>query len=338
MTDWTLGWDRGHIAVRPTGAMMAPVEIVLDDGRKVFPFKVAPWADERFEPPVGPLLQGLRGDWTCLPFGLPGKPRTDLLPDWMTGVNRDLASPDAYGHGAVANEPWVLDSCSPDHLACHFDFPEEMPIERVSRAIHVLPGEAMISVVVEITARRTCEMPWGLHPTFALPEEPGAFEIGFEGPVRVFTYPGEFEKGVSRAAHGQVVPGLDAVPMMDGSTLSFARLPLGHDAEELLIAADHGGRVILTNHAERYRTILDWDATVLPGLLLWVSNRGRKFAPWNGRFLGLGVEPISAAFDLGYAHGLNPASPLRAAGVGTATRFAPGAPLKTSYSFRFEAL
>ena len=155
-------------------------------------------------------------------------------------------------------------------------------------------------------------MQWGVHPTFRLPEEPGAFEIGFGGDVTAFTYPGFFEAGVSRVAHGRTCAGIGAVPMLDGSVQSFASLPLPFDTEELLLVAGHKGVARLTNRAEGYRVVMEWDPDVFPGVLLWVSNRGRRYAPWNGRHLGLGVEPVCAPFDLGYAHAVNPSSPLRA--------------------------
>ena len=203
----------------------------------------------------------------------------------------------------------------------------------------VQDGASAIAFETRIRARADTELPWGVHPTFHLPQAPGAFDIAFGGEkVRVLTYPGVFEAGVSRVAHAQVCDGLDAVPMIDGPPRSFSSLPLPFEAEELLLVAGHGGVARLTNHAERYRVVMEWDPDVFPGVLLWVSNRGRGFAPWNGRFLGLGVEPVSAPFDLGYAHAVNPRSPMRALGIQTATRFSPERDLATRYSFQFESL
>jgi hypothetical protein len=44
---------------------------------------------------------------------------------------------------------------------------------------------------------------------------------------------------------------------------------------------------------------LDWDRAQLPDVMLWISHRGRPGAPWNGRHLALGVEPVHGVFDLG---------------------------------------
>ena len=53
-------------------------------------------------------------------------------------------------------------------------------------------------------------------------------------------------------------------------------------------------------YVDRHWTLqLDWDRTLLPDLMLWVSHRGRTAAPWNGRHWALGVEPVNGVFDLG---------------------------------------
>jgi hypothetical protein len=338
----TLAWDRGRIEVQALGGMIGPVEAILDDGRTIRPFAVAPWSDEpqaEWEATAPPLLKRLRGDWVCLPFGSPGKPRTDLDPHWLEGLDADLASPDPAQHGTCANSPWRLDAAEPRALSFSFAPDAEFPIARIARRISVADGRPDIQCETRVAARAACELPWGVHPTFRLPEAPSSFEIAFGAEkITVLTFPGVFEPGVSRVAPAQVCDGLRAVPMADGSTRSFETLPLPFDSEELLLVTGHNGEARLTNRVERYRVVMNWDASVFPSVLLWVSNRGRRFAPWNGRFLGLGVEPVSSAFDLGYAHAVNPRSPLRALGVPTATRFAPERDLVTKYSFRFESV
>lgn len=336
----SLAWDRGRLDVQALGGMIGPVEVMLDDGHTIRPFAVAPWGDdprEDWEAAAAPLLKRLRGDWVCLPFGLPGKPRTDVNSDWLEGLDRNLKSPDPAQHGACSNADWRLEKAEPHALTMSFAPDEKFPISRIERRFSVADGSPTIEVETRIAARAPCELPWGVHPTFRLPNEPGAFEIGFGGKATAFTYPGFFEAGVSRVAHGKVGARIDAVPMLDGSVQSFAALPLPFDTEELLLVAGHEGVARLTNRAEGYRVVMEWDPSVFPGVLMWVSNRGRRYPPWNGRHLGLGVEPVSAPFDLGHAHAVNPRSPLRAHGVATATRFSPERDLLTRHRFRFES-
>lgn len=270
----SLAWDRGRVDIQALGGMMGPVEVILDDGRAVRPFALAPWSDEPvadWEATAPPLLKRLRGDWVCLPFGLPGKPRTDLDPRWLAGLDAGLESPDPAQHGTCANSPWRLDSAEPHALSVSFAPDVKFPIARIERRVSVADGAPAIHFETRIAARTSCEMPWGVHPTFRLPEAPGSFEIGFGAEkVAVLTYPGEFEKGVSRIAHARVCDRLDAVPMIDGATCSFASLPLPFDAEELLLVAGHKGEARLTNRAERYRVVMEWDPDVFPAVLLWV--------------------------------------------------------------------
>jgi hypothetical protein len=338
----SLAWDRGRLDIQALGGMMGPVEVILDDGRAVRPFAVAPWSDnprEEWEATAPPLLKRLRGDWVCFPFGLPGKPRTDVDARWLEGLDANLESPDPAQHGTCANVPWRLDKAEPRALSMSFTPDAKFPVARIERKVTVADGDPAIHFETGIAARANCELQWGVHPTFRLPETPGSFEIGFGAEkVTVLTYPGVFEKGVSRVAHARVLDGLDAVPMVDGGKRSFASLPLPFDTEELILVAGHKGVARLTNRAERYRVVMEWDPSVFPSVLLWVSNRGRKFAPWNGRFLGLGVEPVCAPFDLGFAHAVNPNSPMRALGIPTAQRFSPERDLATRYRFRFESI
>ena len=75
----------------------------------------------------------------------------------------------------------------------------------------------------------------------------------------------------------------------------------------------------------------------LPSLLLWMSNRGRKYDPWNGRNLCLGVEPIASAFDLGTPASVAP-NPIAAAGVATALTLDPATPVTVGFRLSGRAL
>ena len=203
--------------------MLGPVEVMLDDGRAIRPFESRrgrTHPTEAWEAAAPPLLKRLRGDWLCLPFGLPGRPRTDLDADWLVGLDANLESPDPAQHGACSNANWRLEKAEPHALAMSFAPDEQFPISRIERRISAADGDPTIQVETRIAARASCELQWGVHPTFRLPEEPGAFEIGFGGDVTAYTYPGFFEQGVSRIAHGRTCAGIEAVPMLDGSERS----------------------------------------------------------------------------------------------------------------------
>ena len=94
------------------------------------------------------------------------------------------------------------------------------------------------------------------------------------------------------------------------------------DEEIVLVANPEEGRVSLDNTEGGYRVTLEWDHTVLRHLLVWMSNRGRPFAPWGGTNVCLGVEPVTAAFDLGESVSAAD-NPLDAEGIPTVVALSP---------------
>src|SRR3954470_22206814 len=61
-SDCVQGW------VTQTGGHLGPVRFRLGE-RWIEPFSVAPWHDEQIGPEHPPIMQVLRGDFFCLPFG-----------------------------------------------------------------------------------------------------------------------------------------------------------------------------------------------------------------------------------------------------------------------------
>lgn len=335
-TPWRLDWSHGSLYVEPVGAMLGPVEFRLDDGRVVQPFDVFPWADEPAAPgsePITGLLARGRGDWPCLPFGYVF-PRDQLAPAWLPYYSEADEGP---AHGHCANEPWTLVEHGPARIVCTFDNPPDAPIARLTRIIEPVPGAAAIRCELVIEARRACRMPLGLHPTLKLPAEPGAFEIRPGRFAFGRTFAGLFEPGASRLAVDAVFERLDAVPDVDGGTLDLTRLPLPRPSEDLLQLCGVDGEVEVLDHAARYRLRLSWDGDAIPGLVLWISNGGRSYHPWNGRHYGLGVEPVAAAYNLGVAVS-NADNPIAQAGVATTVAFDPATPWRTEYRFTVAGL
>jgi hypothetical protein len=61
---------------------------------------VAPWADDPPEQLVAlpGLLRRLRGEWPCIPFGVP-EARTDLPAEWLAGLSEPDDGVDPHPHG-----------------------------------------------------------------------------------------------------------------------------------------------------------------------------------------------------------------------------------------------
>lgn len=336
---WDLDWPRGRLSLHATGGMLGDLSFILDNGREVAPLHQAPWLGEDIKT-GDPMLHNLRGEFVCLPYGAPygGDP---VAADWRQAAAtpidaRDgaLTPEDALLHGHCAVADWQLVDRSSNHVSISVDYPDAHPIRRLTRTVSIAPEVGAVEFELAVEARRPCRRPLGLHPSFALPCTVGAFEIRPDGYAFGLVHPCGPEPGISSASAGAGFERLDAVPLADGTTGAFDRLPLAKACEEVLMLAGTKGGVTLVDRSHDVAYRLEWDANLLPSLILWISNRGRTYAPWNGRNLCVGVEPVAAAF-LGAASGLAD-NPIRARGVATSIAFSPER--ETRIKYRLEAL
>ena len=88
------------------------------------------------------------------------------------------------------------------------------------------------------------------------------------------------------------------------------------------------GRFDIAYPDEGFGLRILWDGAVLPSCLIWFSRHGLQEAPWQGRYTGIAIEPIAAAFDFlpGVSLGRNP---VNARGISTAVSFQGGKPWET---------
>lgn len=329
MTDARLDWDGGSAVQYASGGMLGDLCLSLPDGRRVRPLARAPWLDEAPLPEGTPgILRGLQGDFACVPFGtgdpapLPGRWRAMGL----------SAPPQDPPHGFGANHDWQVDTDA-GSLGAWIGYPCASPVARLSRRL-TPAGPARVEMALTIEARRDCRLPVALHPIFRLatrtrlcPATPGP----------VLTHPCGSATDPCPLLPDAAAPGLESLPGRDGGTLDFSLLPRKAACECRLLLPASGGGLRLDHIDLGWSVTLEWDAGLLPGLMLWVSNRGRTMAPWNGRHLALGVEPCCAAFDLGAAVSAAE-NPLAGAGIPTALALGAGAPLTIRYAISVAAL
>jgi hypothetical protein len=328
-----LGWKHGALTVQRHAAMLAPLTFVLADGRQVSPMQIAPWAGLPGASTLPGVLQRLRGEWPCVPFGYAVEDPT-APPEWA--VLNGPAEPGEEIHGHGSNHPWTWEETDGQSLALSLDYPAASPVSRVHRTIAPDADAPAVDITLAIEVRDACRLPLGLHPTFRLPAaaqaariEPGAFTEGR-------TYPGTVEPSAPLFAIDRSFSSLTAVPRRADGTFDASRVPLPLDAEELLQlnGIEH---VALANEAEGYRVKLSWNREHFPSLLLWFSNRGRKAPPWEGRHLALGMEPICSPFGLGPACA-RAANPMATSGTPTARSFSAGEVFTTHYRIEAETL
>lgn len=324
-----LSWAHGDLTVQTLGAMLGPVHFELPDGRRIAPLHVAPWADAPGTETLPGILQRLRGEWPCVPFGAEGA--KDLTGDWAALGLLAPALPEGAGpHGESSNQIWEWQPAPPGTLRLALDYPADHPIARVERQITPDPGGPAIELTLIVHPRRDCRLPIGLHPVLRLPDRVGAARIVAGRYRDVRSFPGTLEPGAALFAPDAVFTDLALAPGRGGGTLDASRLPFPGAGEDLLQLLGCNGRVSLLNEVENTRVDLNWNPSDFPSLLIWFSNRGRTGPPWSGRHLALGLEPVCAAFDLGVAASAAP-NPINRSGIPTAHQFRAGQTFTTHY-------
>lgn len=320
----SLCWSHGVFTLERLGGMLGPTLFVLSDGRTVTPFHIAPWFSEPGASELPGILQRLRGEWPCVPFG--------AAPDHIeaTGWPQPFPGrePDPNPHGFSSNHNWNWVESAPEELALAIDYPVHHPVARLTRRVRGISGRPALEFSLSVEVRRTCTLPIGLHPVFRLnpQEESMQLDVNARGAA---TFPDDVDPSSIFTAN-LILPNWRQVPLRTGGVTDPSRLPLRQQTEDLLQLLGSGGKAKLTNRPEQYQVELSWNPDHFPDLLLWFSNRGRRHAPWNGRHLALGVEPISAAFDLG-TQVSNAENPISRAGSRTGWPFTPSEPFETRY-------
>ena len=281
--------ERGNVSAQiQTFGCMTTAEFRLN-GLAVRPLYVAPWSGYHGDP----LLEHLRGDFLCAPFGIAPASLAQFPSGW-----RELAPGSTpYAHGYSANAPWEVMHAQEDTAELLLRYPPEDAVEYVSRTVTCAPGTLLFKDILSM--RRDARLPLGLHPILRLPEKPGGMRLHLPGCETLATFPVHADASSVLQPNVRFSDPADA-PLEAGGSLDLTRLPLTQNTEELVLLCNvEEPRICLDNLEEGYRVTLEWDLDYLRHCMLWISNRGRAFAPWNGRNLCLGVEPVTSAFDLG---------------------------------------
>jgi hypothetical protein len=329
-----IAWTHGVLAVQRLGAMLAPVTLILADGRQVSPLHVAPWAGEPGTETLPGILRRLRGEWPCVPFGY-SVPPDGFAGEWTKYILP--GAPDEEVHGHASNHDWHWEEAPEGSLRLSIDYPASSPVKRVGRTVTPDPNGPAVDLEFRIEVRADCRLPIGLHPVLRLPPKPGGAHLE---PVRFdhgLTYPSTVEPTAPLFAQNARFADLHAVPTRSGGTVDASRLPLAIDTEELLQLNGIDGSAALATEIDGYREKLRWQKEHFPSLLLWISNRGRKMGPWTGRHVAIGVEPICSPFGLGPATALAD-NPIARSGTPTAVAFRRDEPFVTRYRIEVEAL
>lgn len=327
METYTLEWKHGRLEVQTLAGMIGPVFFKLKNGKEVQPFHIAPWAEEPDSKNLDPILKRLRGEWPCVPFGAARK--IDKLHGGWEQCKWETS--EDMPHGPSSNLEWKLQKQTKEQIELVVEYPAEHDIKKLTRIIRPDQEKPLVHFELHVEARKDTQLPIGLHPTFRLSKDP---QKCFLNPAKFqfgITFPGDFEPGSYLLQPDSLFASLKTVIAADGNTIDLSRLPLPQNCENLVQLCGIDGQFELKNEEDDYTVELKWNKEQYPSCVLWMSNRGRAYQPWNSRNCCLGIEPINAAYDLGI-HVSRCDNPIKKKGVSTTMNFTKDKIWKTEYT------
>lgn len=261
------------------GAHLAPVEF-RSDGQRAQPYALAPWLPDDADN-VPRLLDTMRGDFFCLPFG---------------------AQPDGPLHGEPANLPWTVIDESDAQATLRIEAHDSAA--RIDKTVSLRHGDDAVYQEFTVTGL-SGDFNYGTHPIIDFSGlAPGQGRVS-TSPMRWSSvFPGTFSDPAAGEtqvlAEGAVFTDLDAVPRADGGTLDLSRYPTPPGHEDLVMLVNDPAAGDLGWSAATLDGFV-WfalkDIRDFPSTLLWVSNGGRSAPPWSGRHLGrMGIEDVCSYF------------------------------------------
>jgi hypothetical protein len=314
---WLLASDQVQLAVTEAGGHMAPVTFFRGTPAQVQPYYLNPWRGTK----TGlPLLDVLRGDFFCLPFGAGNRYRDEDHPP----------------HGETANSKWSfverrIDGGRGSLVLC---LSVKARPGTVVKTIWLLAGHNAVYLRHEL-AGFSGRMCFSHHAILEVPEAPGSlrlstspFRLGMVAPRADLTNAGNEYYSLQPGAR---FVGLDRVPAIwkDSPFEDCSAFPRRYGFMDLAaVYARAGGlpswvAVVLPSRGYLWYALKD--AAVLPQLLLWMDNGGRHAHPWNGRNRCLGLEDGCAFFGEGLAASAR-ANALTRQGIPTAVLLSPRRP------------
>ncbi|HEX2852196.1 MAG TPA: hypothetical protein VHO24_03080 [Opitutaceae bacterium] len=329
---WRLKNRNVEAWITRTGGMLAPATFRLPDGRKVQPFAIAPWAHEKLSADTPPLLQALRGDFFCAPFGGNG-----------TSWRGEKHPP----HGEPANANWALVAATREHDASslHLRLVTQVRRGTIDKRLTLQPGHSAIYCEHTLIGFRG-PMSIGTHPCLRVPGPEGSARVSAGGWEWGQVLPVPFENpaagGYSALRSGAKFRSLSSVPRANGGNADLSRYPAREGFEDLVMLMGKSGRSLgwsaVTFPRERWVFLQLKNPEVLRHTVLWHSNGGRHYAPWNGRHRGvLGLEETTSYFHLGLAESAR-SNAVNRAGYPTSVKLSPKKPLRVAHIFAVAAI
>ncbi|MEL7212022.1 MAG: hypothetical protein AAGK92_05125 [Pseudomonadota bacterium] len=246
----------------------------------IAPLHRAPWLDEaevQDDPSIPLVERRLQGDFFCAPFG-----KSDLI--------------DAPIHGMSANSPWDLIAETGD--AAHLRLCAPVMGARIDKHI-ALRGGALFQT--HRISGGVGALPVAHHPMVRMA---AGGRLSFSPKAGIVTQDAPLEVGRNWLQYPAEGRDARSFPGADGPVdLTAYPEESGHEDFVTLIEAPgvRLGWTAIARKAERDLIVIAKDPRSLPVTMLWFSNGGRDYSPWNGRHIGvLGVEDGCTAGAAGH--------------------------------------
>jgi len=323
-SSWRLAASQVEAFVTEQGGQLGPVTFDRK-GRKLRPYSVAPWAEERLAPSQPPIIRVLRGDFFCLPFG---------------GNATPFGAEQHPVHGETANARWQFRSLETagGRTCLHLSLRTTVRRGQVDKRIWLVDGQNTIYSQHVVTGM-SGPMNLGHHAMLKFPDAPGSGLVSTSRFVYGQVFPQVFELpeqgGYSCLKRGAEFKSLDKVPTMIGETADLSRYPARRGFEDLvMLVSDAEAPFAWTAVAfpkERYVWFGLKDPRILRETIFWLSNGGRHYPPWSSRHINvMGLEEVTSYFHCGLAESARK-SPISAKGFATRLVLSPRKALVVPY-------
>lgn len=245
----------------------------------------APWRDEpqiQRLPDIPLCEKRLAGDFFCMPFALPDGVTADPL------------------HGYTANSRWAV----LDQGAAHADLRLQRTVRGavVTKKMRIAGPVLYQSHIIEGGAG---DITMAHHPMARMAD---GGRMSFSPKRAVLTDPAPQYEGHNLWKLDQTSADY-VLDCEDGTTWDLRDYPTSHAVEDFAVMVEAEGHrlgwSVLMRHAEDDMLVILKDPRVLPVTMLWISNGGRDFPPWNSRHIGvIGIEDGIAAGATGFQDAL----------------------------------
>jgi len=294
---WVVENDQVELAVTMRGGHMAPVTFFRHSPVPVQPYYISPWQGTGVRTGV-PVLDMLRGDFFCMPFG--------------GGAWRGENHPP---HGESAGSTWRLKGVqrAGGITELRLELTTKIRPGRITKHLFLVDGENAVYCRHDLEGYEG-GMCLSHHATLAVPEEPGSLRVSV-APTRLASVVPRKALANTGNEYYFLAPGrrftdLARVPTIwtDMPRADCSTHPLPYGFMDLLAVFPRVRKTpawtAVAAPARGYLWFALRDAEVLPQTVFWMSNGGRHAPPWSGVNRCLGIEDGCAYYTFGLPESL----------------------------------